>query len=266
MPVQVNLTFKLFIVLYAVKSSPICYALLCRKLGHKSIPQEGVIKLSILQDTGTIVSTYKLLPPGHNEPHELWLQAYEQPGTAVTAVARYLLTTAGMQQAIRLKTYTVGHTPSNLSSCLTTTSHLCQSFQDGLNMRISIRLPVTLLLLSLCSHYVQAQFPGLDLFRPLQNLFQPVMRFFGAGPKFRDDGTQSPQSTGRDKLFPDDCGRDENKGTGKLCFPDGKLCEESKCSCSSDFALNNHHRSRPNFFSYTNETISFRSHFKIGPQ
>ena len=96
-------------------------------------------------------------------------------------------------------------------------------------MRISSVSPaVTLLILCLCSHNAHAQFGGFDIFRPLQNLFKPVMRFFGAGPRFVDNGTQSPQATGRDKLFPDDCGRDEDKGTGKLCFPDGKLCEESK--------------------------------------
>ena len=46
------------------------------------------------------------------------------------------------------------------------------------------------------------------------------------GPRFRDDGTQSPQATGNDKLFPDDCGRDTSTGTGKLCFPDGLLCQD----------------------------------------
>ena len=43
-----------------------------------------------------------------------------------------------------------------------------------------------------------------------------------------DDGTQSPQATGREELFPSDCGRDTNQGTGKLCFPDGLLCKERK--------------------------------------
>ena len=84
-----------------------------------------------------------------------------------------------------------------------------------------------LLLLSLSVHNANAQF-GFDIFRPLQNLLKPVMRFFGGGPKFQDDGTQTPQATGNDKLFPDDCGRDEDKGTGKLCFPDGLLCQNSK--------------------------------------
>ena len=87
-------------------------------------------------------------------------------------------------------------------------------------------LPVTLfLVLCLSSHNVNAQF-GFNLFRPFQDLLKPVMRFFA--PRFKDDGTQSPQATGIDKLFPDDCGRDTDKGTGKLCFPDGKLCENSK--------------------------------------
>ena len=41
-------------------------------------------------------------------------------------------------------------------------------------------------------------------------------------------GTKKPQATGIDKEFPDDCGRDAEKGTGLLCFPDGKLCADSK--------------------------------------
>ena len=95
-------------------------------------------------------------------------------------------------------------------------------------MKISQAHALPLLLLCLSVHNANAQFGGFDIFRPLQNLFRPVMRFFGGGPKFTDDGTQSPQATGNDKLFPDDCGRDEDKGTGKLCFPDGLLCQNSK--------------------------------------
>ena len=41
-------------------------------------------------------------------------------------------------------------------------------------------------------------------------------------------GTKEPVSTGIDKLYPDDCGRDKDKGTGLLCFPDGELCKNSK--------------------------------------
>merc|ERR1719297_626220 len=47
----------------------------------------------------------------------------------------------------------------------------------------------------------------------------------GGQGKFVDDGTESPQATGHDEMFPRDCGRDPDKGTGKLCFPDGLLCQ-----------------------------------------
>ena len=46
--------------------------------------------------------------------------------------------------------------------------------------------------------------------------------------QFTDDGTESPQATGHDEMFPRDCGRDPDEGTGKLCFPDGLLCQNSK--------------------------------------
>lgn len=55
-----------------------------------------------------------------------------------------------------------------------------------------------------------------------------VSQIFRPGGNFVDDGTQSPQATGIDTLFPDDCGRNEDAGTGKLCFPDGILCRDSK--------------------------------------
>ena len=42
-----------------------------------------------------------------------------------------------------------------------------------------------------------------------------------------DKGTKEPQSTGIDKLYPDDCGRDD-KNKGLLCFPDGELCKNRK--------------------------------------
>lgn len=45
---------------------------------------------------------------------------------------------------------------------------------------------------------------------------------------FFDDGTQQPQATGFDDLYPADCGRNPEDGTGKLCFPDGLLCRQSK--------------------------------------
>ena len=41
-------------------------------------------------------------------------------------------------------------------------------------------------------------------------------------------GTEKPVATGNDEILPSDCGRDPKKGNGLLCFPDGKLCAESK--------------------------------------
>lgn len=67
-----------------------------------------------------------------------------------------------------------------------------------------------------------------NLFRPVQNFFGGMTNFFRPRPRFHDDGTQRPVASGRDELFPTDCGRDPDKGTGKLCFPDGLLCQRSK--------------------------------------
>merc|ERR1711997_734453 len=77
----------------------------------------------------------------------------------------------------------------------------------------------------LASATVEAQF-----FNAIRNLFGGAgggggFNLFGGGRgRFRDDGTQEPQATGRDELFPSDCGRDTGTGRGKLCFPDGQLC------------------------------------------
>ena len=81
-------------------------------------------------------------------------------------------------------------------------------------------------------------------FQPIQNfnnnVFQPFMQGVmhmimghdghehSSAHKFTDDGTESPQATGHDEIYPRDCGRDPEKGTGKLCFPDGLLCQNSK--------------------------------------
>ena len=78
--------------------------------------------------------------------------------------------------------------------------------------------------------------------RGFQNVFRPVMEMFhhggemirnglrGGRPAKPDldetGGTKEPQATGIDKTYPDDCGRDPEKKTGLLCFPDGKLCQE----------------------------------------
>ena len=67
-----------------------------------------------------------------------------------------------------------------------------------------------------------------QFFNAIANLFRPLTRVFR--PRFRDDGTRSPQATGREEINPSDCGRNPNDGTGKLCFPDGILCQNSKTS------------------------------------
>lgn len=93
----------------------------------------------------------------------------------------------------------------------------------------NMKLLTSLVILALFSTCANAQF-----FRALANLFSAPFRGGGGfnlfGPRFRDDGTQSPQATGRDEINPSDCGRDPNKGTGKLCFPDGILCQNRKFS------------------------------------
>jgi hypothetical protein len=66
-----------------------------------------------------------------------------------------------------------------------------------------------------------------------RSMVHPVMSMFSAPttpftrPGIRPDGTDKPQSTGIDKKYPDDCGRNK-KGKGNLCFPDGELCKNSK--------------------------------------
>ena len=93
-------------------------------------------------------------------------------------------------------------------------------------MKLSI---LTLAVALICLQGCQGQF-----FNAIRNLFGGSsggggggFNLFGGG-RFRDDGTQSPVSTGKDALFPEDCGRDSNTGRGKLCFPDGQLCANRK--------------------------------------
>ena len=87
-------------------------------------------------------------------------------------------------------------------------------------------LAMSFLVLALCGpQSAQGQF-----FNAIANLFRPIGNLFR--PRFRDDGTRSPQATGRDEINPSDCGRNTDTGTGKLCFPDGILCQNSK-DCSA---------------------------------
>ena len=54
---------------------------------------------------------------------------------------------------------------------------------------------------------------------------------FGSGknPQHRyDEGTREPLATGFDEILPSNCGRKPFSGEGKLCFPDGLLCQRSK--------------------------------------
>ena len=94
-------------------------------------------------------------------------------------------------------------------------------------MRLSGRALLGFAVLAAFSSYADGQFGFLrNIFRPQSGrgggLFGGI---FGGGGKFTDDGTQSPVATGKDELFPRDCGRDTVEGTGKLCFPDGLLCQ-----------------------------------------
>ncbi len=98
-------------------------------------------------------------------------------------------------------------------------------------------LVIVLLTLILSNQNVEAQFFKRlrnffrPMMRPFMPIFRPMRKFLGlrsSRPRFRDDGTQRPQATGRDEVNPSDCGRDPGKGTGKLCFPDGQLCQQSK--------------------------------------
>ena len=75
----------------------------------------------------------------------------------------------------------------------------------------------------------RAQFP-FAAFQGFSNFLQPFISAVQdiGRPTFVDDGTEAPVATGNDPLFPDDCGRDPDKGTGKLCFPDGLLCQDRK--------------------------------------
>ena len=88
-------------------------------------------------------------------------------------------------------------------------------------MRVTTSLLFTLLA---CA----GQLPAGDaqFFNALANLFKPVTSLLGGGGRFTDDGTSRPKADGREEQFPSDCGHNEDTGTGKLCFPDGLLCQQ----------------------------------------
>ena len=98
-------------------------------------------------------------------------------------------------------------------------------------------------LLAVTTDPSDAQFAG--LFRAIQRVFNPitdtVRRFFG----FRNTAA-SLRNSGRDELFPSDCGRDaQNKG--KLCFGDPALCRASEFILIFDDGLNFSYYSNPKF-------------------
>merc|ERR1711874_459113 len=87
---------------------------------------------------------------------------------------------------------------------------------------------VILIIAVILAPHAEAQFFNAirNLFRPVQNVFQGAANVLGGGGgNFRDDGTQRPKADGQEELFPSDCGRNTDSGTGKLCFPDGLLCQ-----------------------------------------
>ena len=86
-------------------------------------------------------------------------------------------------------------------------------------------LLITPIILGVCLTGTSGQF-----FAGLSNIFRQTASGFtrAFGPRFRDDGTQTPVATGNDEVFPRDCGTNVDTGRGKLCFPDGKLCSERK--------------------------------------
>ena len=49
---------------------------------------------------------------------------------------------------------------------------------------------------------------------------------FGSEGHHFDEGTLQPLATGFDEVLPSNCGRNIKDGTGKLCFPDGILCQQ----------------------------------------
>lgn len=152
------------------------------------------------------------------------------------------------------------------------TTHTSMTMNQSLTRICKMKLTVLLLVLSI-SVGAQAQFGGgfrgffhgaSNFFQPMQHMFhhhvaRPVshfmphfrMPFFGGhhghhgqAEDFRSNGvgntrekaTKEPQATGIDKLYPDDCGRDD-KNKGLLCFPDGQVCAESTVLKSQIYSI-----------------------------
>ena len=71
-----------------------------------------------------------------------------------------------------------------------------------------------------------------NLFRPLNNGIRSIFRLttcssYYSNLRFGPTTNAALRAEGRDKLFPDDCGRLDD-GKGKLCFGDPELCRQSE--------------------------------------
>jgi hypothetical protein len=71
------------------------------------------------------------------------------------------------------------------------------------------------------------------ILEPFNNFFRPINLAWASFTRnaFRvgvgSSSAAELRAEGKDKLFPDDCGRQDD-GTGKLCFGDPDLCNASK--------------------------------------
>jgi len=64
-----------------------------------------------------------------------------------------------------------------------------------------------------------------NLFRPINDFFRPINNGFRNIFRFGSSSNAELRAAGKDKLFPDDCGRQDD-GKGKLCFGDPDLCRQ----------------------------------------
>lgn len=122
------------------------------------------------------------------------------------------------------QTHTLAHPRPPVRSTHTSQPKQSELAAHHATMRLNILIFATLATLLPSAH---GQFFNAirNIFRPVTNAFQRPGGLFGGG-NFQDDGTARPQATGNEELFPSDCGRNVDSGTGKLCFPDGLLCRD----------------------------------------
>jgi len=90
--------------------------------------------------------------------------------------------------------------------------------------RFLLLLALSLLLLPSTEAQVFANFFR-NLFRPVNDFFRPINNGFRNIFRFGSSSNAELRAAGKDKLFPDDCGRQDD-GKGKLCFGDPELCRQ----------------------------------------